>query len=397
MMRWMLMAALLLGAGRLMAAELTVEDFKFDGPLGSEGARIEKLGTNHFQVTLGHAPTHGDWANNCQFEITRHAKGNALKLEVKFGYKKPAFLFDEYFHSWSYDGKSWTPIKWAEKSNGQSNRLEFPTFAQDRVVFGLQVPMSSEDAEALLKGWAKHPHAKLHELGKSLGGRTLYRLEITDPQSPNPRASRWVHYFKNEHPGEHNSQWRLAGMIDWLLSDAGAEMRQRTICHFVLMMCPDGPGKGWYRTGAQGADMNRSYRAAGADAKEQCHEAYVFQKDLEGLMASEAPVTDAWQVHTCGGMVDPMVTAGPEIGQRVGPPEEFKAIMDKNDPKELIKPVRFHLNRNLATWTGGAHGQFGITTVLCEGAGDILTKEENMTAGVSIIKSLEEYYKGLRK
>ncbi len=113
-------------------------------------------------------------------------------------------------------------------------------------------------------------------LGKSLEGRNLYRLTITDP-SPNPPARRWVHHFANQHPLECCSQWRMAGMIDWLLSDEAAAHRQRTICHFTLMMSPDAASHGWYRTNREGFDMNRTYRAEGADQTKQAHEAYVFQ------------------------------------------------------------------------------------------------------------------------
>ena len=82
--------------------ELAIADFKFDGSLGSDGAMIEKIATNHFKVTLGHAPQHTDWGNRVQFEITRHARGNALRLDVVFGGGN-AYRFNEYFYSWSHD------------------------------------------------------------------------------------------------------------------------------------------------------------------------------------------------------------------------------------------------------------------------------------------------------
>lgn len=386
-----------LSAAWLPGAELCVKDFRFDGPLGSEGARIEKQGANHFRITLSHAPTHPDWANNCQFEIVRHAQGNALRLDVEFKHPKPQFAFDEYFHSWSYDGRRWQPIRWEQKTNGKRNRLLFPTFMQDRVLFGLQVPMSHEDATGLLAGWAKHPHAVIRELGTSLGGRKLQRLEITDPQSPHPREKRWGHYFANQHPGEHNSQWRMVAMIQWLLSDRGADCRRRSICHFILMLCPDGPSKGWYRVNAQGVDMNRSYRVEGADAKQQAHEAYLAQKDLEGLMASSSPVTDIWSMHTWGGVVDPILTPGPEIGTVLAAKEQFAAILVKHDPQHLVKPLQFAADRGETTWSGGPGRQFKITSVLCEGAGAILTQQENLQSGESLIQAIAEYYHALRR
>ncbi len=395
--RLVVMAALLtVACSRLQAGELRVEDFCFDGPLGSEGAKIEKAGDNHFRVTLSSAPTHADWANNCQFHIVRNAQGKALRLEVRFEHPKPRFAFDEYFHSWSYDGREWEPIRWEKKTNGKQNELVFPVFARDEVWFGLQVPMSYEDTTALLAQWSKHPAVVIREVGVSLGGRKLQRLEITEPQSPHARDKRWVHYFANQHPGEHNSQWRMVAMIDWLLSDSGADCRRRSICHFVLMMSPDGPSKGWYRVNAQGVDMNRSYRVEGADAASQAHEAYLFQKDLEAIMASSSPVTDIWSMHTWGGVVDPLLTAGPEFGGVLGTKEAFAEILARHDTQKLVKPLQFCADRGETTWSGGPGRQFKITAVLCEGAGAILTKKENLQSGETLIKAVAEHYRGLR-
>src|SRR5690625_5288203 len=131
------------------------------------------------------------------------------------------------------------------------------------------------------RGWSEHPDVTLHTIGESINGRSLYRLEITGSDSPLPESERWVHYFANQHPGEHNSQWRMAGMVDWILSDEGARFREQNIAHFVFYMSPDAPSRGWYRTNQEGVDMNRSYRAEGADKDEQTHEAYFWQQDLE--------------------------------------------------------------------------------------------------------------------
>lgn len=53
------------------AKELAVEDFQFDGPLGSDGATIERLGENHFKISLGHAPQQPTWCNMLYFQIDR--------------------------------------------------------------------------------------------------------------------------------------------------------------------------------------------------------------------------------------------------------------------------------------------------------------------------------------
>ncbi|MEF8811217.1 MAG: M14 family zinc carboxypeptidase [Bacteroidales bacterium] len=378
------------------AEELTEDDFSFEGPLGSDGTTIEKLGTNYFKVKLGHAPEHTDWPNKLNFRILDNAKGNSLRLVVE---GPPNYSFNEYFQSWSYDGKNWQPIHW-ENGHQESPKVDsliFPTFKQDQVYCGTQVPLSFEQLEGMIKEWRTSPYVKVNTLGKSIHGRNLYRLEITDPESDQPRKERWVHYFANQHPGEHNSQWRMIGMIQWLLSDEATEFRKHSICHFIPMMSPDGPSRGWYRVNAEGVDMNRSYRPEGADSTEQAHEAYISQKDLEQIMQSEAPATTIWSMHTWQGPVEPLLRPGPEIGNEVAEWTRLRDIIRSHDPDTLIEDLDVRTGEpgyGYVSWSAGPHKQFGISSVLCEGAGNIYTKENNIRSGEILIKSLAEYYNG---
>jgi hypothetical protein len=315
-------------------------------------------------------------------------------------------LFDEYPPSWSYDGEHWTRIAWQPGGEpGKSRTLLFPAFTEDQMVIGNQVPMSYENAERLINEWKKHPHFQVHILGKSLGGRNLYRLTVTDPQSPYPPKDRWVHHVANQHAGEGSSIWRMVGMIQWMLSDEATEHRKRTICHFTLQMSPDAPSHGWYRINADGVDMNRSYYVSGANVKEQTHEAYVFQNDLEQLMQSDAPVTTSWSLHGWPGLMDPFILGiGPEIGKGVGPWEDLAALLAKYDssPKKLSNPLRLWPNRDSTKWSrvcwdAGVFLQFGITNCLVEGAGDLFDKQQNLESGASLMKAVVEYYRGLNE
>ncbi|MCP4639512.1 MAG: carboxypeptidase family protein, partial [bacterium] len=382
------------------AERLTVDDFTFEGPLGSQGTTISEVGENHFEVALGHAPTHPDWNNKLQFTILRHAKGNQLTLDVVFKTGTGShYALNESSHSFSYDVVNWHPIHWenGKAESWERDRLVFPVFEEDTVYVGHQVPMSYEDVVRLVEGWRENPFVKVHVLGQSLEGRDIYRLEVTDPDSPHPRSKRWVHYAANQHPGEHSSQWRMVGMIDWLLTDEGRDCLQRSVCHFIVMMSPDAPSKGWYRVNKQGYDMNRTYLAGGADKATQAHEAYIAQHDLEALMASDAPPTTAWSIHTWGGLVDPRIIPGPEMGDMVGTWTEFAATLAKNDTGGLFKAMEeWPCKEKSATqWTEGTHIQFGVTSVLCEGAGAIYTKEENVASGATLMETIAEHYKGI--
>jgi len=374
--------------------ELSAHDFKFDGPLGSAGAKIEKIAKNHFRISLGHAPEHPNWANMLQFQITGNARGNKLRLDVEFDHSNPLYRFTDYFSSWSYDGENWFPIQWKgyQATLRSSDVLIFPKFEEDVVYLGHQVPMSYENMESRLKGWDKSPYVKLKILAKSLQGRNLYRLILSDSTQS---EKSWVHYFSNQHPGEHNSQWRMVGMINWLLSNDGEEYLKKNIHHFILMMSPDAPSRGWYRVNAQGIDMNRSYFGKGSDKEKQAHEAFIFQRDLETIMASEHPVNNIWCMHTWGGAVESIMLPGPEFDGILGPYTVLRDIMIKNDPNLLVEPLRLNETRQDLDnrWNHGPFLQFGITTVLCEGSGNFYTKEENLESGRILMKSIAEYYR----
>ena len=176
--------------------ELSVNDFSFTGRLGSQGARIARVGPNHFHVELGQAPGHPEWFNLLQFEILRHAKGNRLRLDVSFkpeGETSKNILFNHDASTWSYDARNWMPIAWKHGCGGDGNgngdgidTLTFPEFAEDRVIFGAQVPMSYEDVVDFVEHYGRHPDVRVHVIGQSLGGRDIYRLEITERS---PQAS----------------------------------------------------------------------------------------------------------------------------------------------------------------------------------------------------------------
>ncbi|MBE7559872.1 hypothetical protein HS125_13375 [bacterium] len=356
------------------------------------------MGENHFKVSLGAAPGHPDWPNLLQFTILRNAKGNALQLDVVFT-GGTGYSFNEYFQSYSYDGVNWRPVDWklGHRMSKQEDSITFPVFEKNRVYVGRQVPLSFEHIESFIKKWRKTPHVTVHVIGKSLERRNLYRIEITDANSPHPRDERWVHWFANQHPGEHNSQWRMVGMIEWLLSDEGADCRRRFICHFNPMMSPDAPSHGWYRINAQGVDMNRAYRAEGSDKDAQAHEAYLYQRDLESLFASTEPPTSLWCMHTWSGNVDPRILPGPEMAP-LGGWETLRDLINRHNHADLVRPMaKWVVKPETRTyWTDGMHVQFGATSVLCEGGAIIKTKEANKESGVVLMKGLAEYYRGTR-
>ncbi len=387
-------------AATAQGAPLDVADFAFDGPLGSQGATVTRVGVDHFRITLGAAPNQPGWPNKLNARLLRHARGRTPRLDVVFP-QGTDYAFNEYHQSFSYDGVHWHPLAWERGylASPLADTLQLPPLQADQVWIGTQTPLSWDgDALGLIARWRQHPDVTVHTVGQTLGRRDMLRLEITSATSPHPRSRRWVHYFANQHPGEHNSQWRLVGLVDWLLSESAADVRARQIVHVVLMMSPDAPAHGWYRVNAQGVDMNRSYSPAGASTR-QAHEAYLWQRDLEALMASDAPVTTIWAIHTWSGIVEPQLIPGPELrGGPLGDWTGLRQALGAADRLGLIEPVTLakvgqYENR---TWTDGPHAQFGITAMLCEGGAVLQTRQLNEASGAAIMQALGRFYAGTK-
>lgn len=373
--------------------ELAADDFVFDGPLGSAGATIERLGPNHFMIRPGHGPEHPEWTNVPNFAIRQGARGNPLRVDVAFdgGWD---MAFNSYACSWSYDAETWHPIRWEfGKGNTETyDSLIFPTFEQDTVYVGHQVPMTYEKMVGLLNDFARHPAAEIVEFGRSIEDRPMLRLVVTDPQSQVPLAERPAHYIANQHPCEYSAQWRIIAMIDWLLSGEAAadSFLAAQTAHFVVMMCVDGPSNGWYRVNADGVDMNRSYHPGGSDAAAQTREAFLAQRDLE-RMAETAPLGTIWSMHTWQGLIEPLIDPAEATETRYGSWEILRDAIEAADPRELIKPLRERPSKFATSWTGGPREQFGVSCILCEGVGLNNTKTDCLDAGRALVQGLAHY------
>ena len=373
---------------------LSVSDFDFGPPLGSQGARIERVGRDHFRVSLGAAPGNPTWSNLLQFTL-RRARGHSLRLDVSFE-GATDYFFNTFFCSWSHDGIDWKPVQWREGFLKAKVRdvIVFPAFERDTVRVGHEVPFSYEDLTARLEECGRSPHARLVRLGDSPEGRTIWRLAVTEAGGPVPPERRRVHYFANQHPAEHNARWRIMGMIQWLLSDEARAFRQAAVCHFVPMMCPDGVAGGFLRVNSLGVDMNRSYRVAGADRQAQTPEAWIAQSDLEAIAAGGQLAT-VWSHHTCVGKVFPILLPGAAFAPGLGPWTDLRDAIHRYDPEEkLCAPLRTTGPDDACggtDWTDGPNRQFGVSSFLIEGAGTICTKAENVQSGVVLMRGLADY------
>jgi hypothetical protein len=144
---------------------LSATDFSFSGELGSDGAKIEEIGENHFLLTL-QAVADKNTPNLPQFEIIQNAKGNSLRLDVYFADNQTVdYPCDSYFMSWSHDLENWHPLEWEKQASvdesgkwcfNAKNTMVFPEFTEDRVYLGVMVPLLPHQIENRINVWAEH-------------------------------------------------------------------------------------------------------------------------------------------------------------------------------------------------------------------------------------------------
>jgi hypothetical protein len=160
----------------------------------------------------------------------------------------------------SYDNRNWTHFDNSEWIPGQSTlRVRFTPQA-NRVWIARQPPYTTAHLAALLADAGKHPHTRQRTVGKTVEGRPMVLLTITDPATPEADKN-VVWLMARQHSWESGTSWVAEGVIRYLLSDDPGARRIRQACVFQIfpMADPDGVARGGVRFNKHGYDLNRNW------------------------------------------------------------------------------------------------------------------------------------------
>jgi hypothetical protein len=128
----------------------------------------------------------------------------------------------------------------------------------DAVYIAHVPPYTNRHLAALLRETGRHPHLRRETAGKSVQGRDLPLLTITDPAAP--LASKKVVWLMfRQHSWEAGSSWVGEGAIRHLLSGASAPLRKEFVFKIFPMCDPDGVARGGVRFNVHGYDLNRNW------------------------------------------------------------------------------------------------------------------------------------------
>jgi len=159
----------------------------------------------------------------------------------------------------SYDQVQWQHLETVEY-DPSIPRLRIRLRPQRSPVWVAHVPpYTSQDLARLLKELSAHPNFTVQTIGKSVWGRDLLLLTVTDQSSQQPKKVIWL--MARQHSWESPTSYIAEGALRFLLgsSEEAAEVRRRCIFKILPMADPDGVVRGGVRFNVYGYDLNRNW------------------------------------------------------------------------------------------------------------------------------------------
>lgn len=240
--------------------------FRADFEAGSLG-KVETAGPDHYRChVLGEVDQdrRNRQASWYYFRID-NARGRALTLDLmdlpgEYNYQpNQGAIIAETPPYYSEDGKTWRPLDGEFDSSVPLMRVRVKP-ASDRVWIAHQPPYTTANLAALLAEFRSHPALSVANAGKTVQGRDLPLLTITDPAAPEAGKKVFWILFR-QHSWEAGSSWAAEGAVRFLLSDRpeAAAIRKTAVFQIFPMCDPDGVARGGVRFNANGFDLNRNW------------------------------------------------------------------------------------------------------------------------------------------
>jgi len=185
------------------------------------------------------------------------ARGVPIRLDI-IGLGESAYPggWPNYRARMSEDRKTWLQADTAYDSNLDGGTLSIRlTPTSDFVWCAYFAPYSMERHHDLVARMAMKPGVCATVLGHSIEGQPIDCLEMGE-------GPRQVWLYARQHPGESMAEWWMEGALQELTDPASPvarTLRRKARFHIVPNMNPDGSCRGYLRTNAAGANLNREW------------------------------------------------------------------------------------------------------------------------------------------
>jgi len=233
---------------------LTVSDFFGD----FEGASLvnpKQLGPNHFALETQSVEKYGGQGRlgvwvcaGIRLDKATVTTGDVVRIVVPDG-NKSAKLRAVY----SYDRKNWQMVE----TQREPFDFDVPLRKGEKAVyFATYYPYFHSQMVEHNRKLTKSKYVKASVIGKSVHGRDIPLLTITDPQSPDTEKRR-AFILGGTHGAETASIYGVEGMLDFLVSEdpLAAEMRRTVIWKIIPVHNIDAAAEGLDRRNAGGINL----------------------------------------------------------------------------------------------------------------------------------------------
>lgn len=250
-----------------LAAEPQPVTFSTAFEAGSLG-RIEKLDETTFRVhVLGQQDERGrNRAATWYCFRMDHVQGRELTVRItdfigEYNDKPGSVpMNDKIRPAYSEDGKTWghaTDMTWDNTAKEATLRLKPKS---DSIWLATQPMYSHSRLVSLVDELKSSPHARVEVIGKSVQGRDLFLVTVTDfAKADEGKKTIWLQ--ARQHAWEGGTSYVAEGAMRFAVSDSpeARELRSNNICVFTPMVAVDGCAIGLPRFNVHGYDPNRHW------------------------------------------------------------------------------------------------------------------------------------------
>jgi hypothetical protein len=208
----------------------------------------------------------------------------------------------------SSDWKTWRHV--AEKNSFEKDEATFRVTPEADIVWIAHIEMYNESRFNTFLGEIRDsPHLKDEVIGKTVEGRDLHLLTITEaPGAP------VVWLMCRQHAWETGTSFVGEGAIRFLLSDEARPLRQKLVFKILPMMDPDGCARGGVRFNRHGYDVNRNWDSADPENPES-------RRAMPEICAAKKAITGPWAIF--------LTLHNQESGEWLSSSEKHGAVADR--------------------------------------------------------------------
>lgn len=235
---------------------------------GGSLAKVERTGANSFRCHVkGQVDQDGRnrQASWYYFRVD-NAKGRLLTftmvdLNGEYNYRPaPPPITKDSLPFYSSDGINWIPVEVISYEPSEpplTYRIQIPA---DRLWIAYVPPYTLDNFRQLAAFLAKSPDVRIEEIGRSVQGRDIPLITITDRSVPD-KSKKVIWLMFRQHAWESGSSWTGEGGMRFLCSpnSVAKQIRQETIVKVLPLCDPDGVANGTVRFNAYGYDLNRNW------------------------------------------------------------------------------------------------------------------------------------------